>query len=72
MRTRDDILSELLELQANPPRSYSGSIGKTQKKNALINELCRVENTILQPTSDAEHHNVQFGDFEINIKITKK
>ncbi|MEB6262312.1 hypothetical protein [Mammaliicoccus sciuri] len=72
MRTRDDILSELLELKANPPRNFSGSIAKIQKKNALIQELCRVENTIPQPTSDSEHQNVQFGDFEINIKITKK
>jgi len=33
MRTRDDILSELVELKQNPPQSFSGSMYKTNKKN---------------------------------------
>ena len=35
MRTRDDILSELVELKQNPPQSFSVSMYKTNKKNAM-------------------------------------
>ena len=71
MRTREDILSELAELKANPPKSYSGSMAKTAKKNELISELGRIEAEDLY-ANDSKHHKLSFDNLEINITITRK
>ncbi|GGI39447.1 hypothetical protein [Mammaliicoccus stepanovicii] len=67
MRTREDILAELAELKANPPRSYSGSMYKTAKKHALLNELANIESDY-NTLSDSN----QFEHLKINITITTK
>ncbi|WP_239738355.1 hypothetical protein [Mammaliicoccus sp. H-M32] len=71
MRTREDILAELAELKANPPKSFSGSIAKTAKKNELISELVRIE-TEEQYSSESNIRKLSFDDLEINISITRK
>lgn len=69
MRTRDDILSELVELKQNPPQSFSGSMYKTNKKNALIGELVDLEN---EQNPERYKHKSQFNEFDIHITITKE
>lgn len=70
MRTREDILADLEELKAHPPNNWASSIGKTQQKHALIAELRKLESDLT--TQPSNNHTVQFNEFEINIRITKK
>ncbi|MGK9044321.1 hypothetical protein [Mammaliicoccus vitulinus] len=71
MRTREDILSELAELKAHPPKNYSGSMVKAAKKSRLMSELNQIETEELDGI-ESSHHKFQFDNLEINISITKK
>ncbi|WP_323703153.1 hypothetical protein [Mammaliicoccus sp. Dog046] len=73
MRTREDILADLDELKEHPPNNWASSIGRTQQKSALLAELRKLESDYVP--SNQNHHDdqtIQFNEFEINIRITKK
>nr|WP_263314114.1 hypothetical protein [Mammaliicoccus sp. Marseille-Q6498] len=71
MRTREDILAEIAEVEANPPKGYASSVGRTHKLNKLFTELDRIEDEV-QYNQDTHQQKLQFDDLEINIRITRK